>query len=157
MSLGMDKRGEQTKTETVDGKRLLLTYLMPLNEIITDFNDKLKSVTRGYGSFDYESDSYRVSDIVKLEIRVNEEPVDAFSCLVHRTKAENKGRAICKKLIEVIPMQQFKVPIQAAIGARSSPEKRSALLQKMLQPNAMVEISHVSASSGKNKRKEKRR
>ena len=78
MSLGMDKRGEQTKTETVDGKRLLLTYLMPLNEIITDFNDKLKSVTRGYGSFDYESDSYRVSDIVKLEIRVNEEPVDAF-------------------------------------------------------------------------------
>ena len=132
MSLGMDKRGEQTKTETVDGKRLLLTYLMPLNEIITDFNDKLKSVTRGYGSFDYESDSYRVSDIVKLEIRVNEEPVDAFSCLVHRTKAENKGRAICKKLIEVIPMQQFKVPIQAAIGARSSPEKRSALLQKMI-------------------------
>ncbi|MBX9923937.1 MAG: translation elongation factor 4 [Rhabdochlamydiaceae bacterium] len=118
MSLGMDKRGEQTKTETVDGKRLLLTYLMPLNEIITDFNDKLKSVTRGYGSFDYESDSYRVSDIVKLEIRVNEEPVDAFSCLVHRTKAENKGRAICKKLIEVIPMQQFKVPIQAAIGGK---------------------------------------
>jgi GTP-binding protein LepA len=118
MSLGMDKRGEQTKTETVDGKRLLLTYLMPLNEIITDFNDKLKSVTRGYGSFDYEFDSYRASDIVKLEIRVNEEPVDAFSCLVHRSKAENKGRAICKKLIEVIPMQQFKVPIQAAIGGK---------------------------------------
>jgi GTP-binding protein LepA len=118
MSLGMEKRGEQTKTETVDGKRLLLTYLMPLNEIITDFNDKLKSVTRGYGSFDYEFDSYRPSDIVKLEIRVNEEPVDAFSCLVHRTKAESKGRAICKKLVEVIPMQQFKVPIQAAIGGK---------------------------------------
>lgn len=118
MSLGMEKRGEQTKTETVDNKRLLLTYLMPLNEIITDFNDKLKSVTRGYGSFDYEFDSYRPSDIVKLEIRVNEEPVDAFSCLVHRSKAESKGRAICKKLIEVIPMQQFKVPVQAAIGGK---------------------------------------
>ncbi len=118
MGLGMEKRGEQTKTETVDGKRLLLTYLMPLNEIITDFNDKLKSVTRGYGSFDYEFDSYRQSDIVKLEIRVNEEPVDAFSCLVHRSKAETKGRAICKKLAEVIPMQQFKVPIQAAIGGK---------------------------------------
>ena len=118
MSLGMEKRGEQTKTETVDSKRLLLTYLMPLNEIITDFNDKLKSITRGYGSFDYEPDSYRAGDIVKLEIRVNEEPVDAFSCIVHRSKAESKGRAICKKLVEVIPMQQFKVPIQGAIGGK---------------------------------------
>ncbi len=118
MSLGMEKRGEQTKTETVDSKRLLLTYLIPLNEIITDFNDRLKSITRGYGSFDYEPDSYRKSDIVKLEIRVNEEPVDAFSCLVHRSKAESKGKAICKKLVEVIPMQQFKVPIQGAIGGK---------------------------------------
>lgn len=118
MSLGMDKRGELTKTETIDAKRLLLTYRFPLNEIITDFNDKLKSVTRGYGSFDYEFEKYEISDIVKLEIRVNEEPVDAFSCLVHRTKAEGKGRAICKKLVDVIPMQQFKVPIQAAIGGK---------------------------------------
>lgn len=89
-----------------------------MNEIITDFNDKLKSVTRGYGSFDYEFDKYEMGDIIKLEIRVNEEPVDAFSCLVHRTKAEGKGRAICQKLIEVIPMQQFKVPVQAAIGGK---------------------------------------
>jgi GTP-binding protein LepA len=118
MSLGMEKRGELMKTETMDSKRLLLTYRFPLNEIITDFNDKLKSVTRGYGSFDYEFDSYGASDIVKLEIRVNEEPVDAFSCLVHRSKAESKGRAICKKLVEVIPMQQFKVPIQAAVGGK---------------------------------------
>jgi GTP-binding protein LepA len=117
MSLGMDKRGTLEKTETMD-KRLLLTYRMPLNEIITDFNDKLKSVTRGYGSFDYEFDSYEKNDIVKLEIRVNEEPVDAFSCLVHRSKAEGRGRAICKKLVEVIPMQQFKVPVQAAIGGK---------------------------------------
>jgi GTP-binding protein LepA len=117
MSLGMEKRGTLEKTETMD-KRLLLTYRMPLNEIITDFNDKLKSVTRGYGSFDYEFDSYEQNDIVKLEIRVNEEPVDAFSCLVHRSKAEGRGRAICKKLVEVIPMQQFKVPVQAAIGGK---------------------------------------
>lgn len=118
MSLGMEKRGELLKTETLDSKRLLLTYRFPLNEIITDFNDKLKSITRGYGSFDYEFEKYEISDIVKLEIRVNEEPVDAFSCLVHRTKAEVRGRAICKKLVEVIPMQQFKVPVQAAVGGK---------------------------------------
>ncbi len=118
MSLGMDKRGELLKTETMDAKRLLLTYRFPLNEIITDFNDKLKSITRGYGSFDYVFEKYEIGDIVKLEIRVNDEPVDAFSCLVHRTKAEGKGRAICKKLIDVIPMQQFKVPVQAAIGGK---------------------------------------
>ncbi len=118
MSLGMDKRGICTKTETLDARRLLLTYRLPLNEIITDFNDKLKSITRGYGSFDYEFDGYEQSDIIKLEIRVNEEPVDAFSCLVHRTKAESKGRAICEKLREVIPQQLFKVPIQAAIGGK---------------------------------------
>ncbi len=118
MSLGMDKRGKLEKTETMDATRLLLTYHLPLNEIITDFNDKLKSVTRGYGSFDYEFNCYEQSDIIKLEVRVNEEPVDAFSCLVHRSKAEGRGRAICKKLVEVIPMQQFKVPVQAAIGGK---------------------------------------
>jgi GTP-binding protein LepA len=118
MSLCTEKRGELTRTESMTGSRLLLTYLLPMNEIITDFNDKLKSVTRGYGSFDYEPDTYQKSDIIKLEIRVNEEPVDAFSCLVHRSKAESKGRAICAKLKEVIPQQLFKVPIQAAIGGK---------------------------------------
>lgn len=118
MSLGLDKRGTCEKTETIDSRRLMLTYRFPLNEIITDFSDKLKSITKGYGSFDYEFDSYEPSDIIKLEIRVNEEPVDAFSCLVHRSKAEGKGRAICAKLVEVIPMQLFKVPIQAAIGGK---------------------------------------
>lgn len=118
MTLGMEKRGELIKTETMSASRLLLTYRFPMNEIITDFHDKLKSVTRGYGSFDYEFDTYEKGDIVKLEIRVNEEPVDAFSCLVHRSKAEGKGRAICAKLKEVIPQQLFKVPIQAAIGGK---------------------------------------
>jgi GTP-binding protein LepA len=118
MNLGMEKRGICTKTETLDARRLLLTYRFPLNEILTDFADKLKSLTRGYGSFDYEFDGYEQGDIIKLEIRVNEEPVDAFSCLVHRSKAESKGRAICEKLKEVIPQQLFKVPIQAAIGGK---------------------------------------
>ena len=118
MSLGMEKRGNCIKTETIDANRIMLTYRLPLNEIIIDFNDKLKSITKGYGSFDYEFDSYEESDIIKLEIRVNEEPVDAFSCLVHRSKAEGKGRAICAKLVEVIPQQLFKVPIQAAIGGK---------------------------------------
>lgn len=118
MSLGMEKRGVCVKTETIDAKRLLLTYRFPLNEIIIDFNDKLKSITRGYGSFDYEFDAYVESDIIKLEIKVNDEPVDAFSILVHRSKAETRGRAICEKLSEVIPMQLFKVPIQAAIGGK---------------------------------------
>lgn len=118
MSLCMEKRGEQTNTESMGSSQILLTYLLPMNEIVTDFNDKLKSVTRGYGSFDYEPSDYKKSDIVKLEIRVNEEPVDAFSCLVHRSKSEAKGRAICAKLKEVIPAQLFKVPIQAAIGGK---------------------------------------
>ncbi len=118
MSLATEKRGISEKTETLDATRVILTYRFPMNEIITDFNDRLKSITRGYASFDYEFSEYQEGDIIKLEIKVNNEPVDAFSCLVHRTKAESKGRAICKKLAEVIPRQQFKVPIQAAIGGK---------------------------------------
>jgi GTP-binding protein LepA len=118
MSLATEKRGICDSTDTIDDTRLLLTYRFPLNEIITDFNDKLKSSTKGYGSFDYEFHSYQENDIIKLEIRVNEEPVDAFSCLVHRSKAESRGRSICEKLKEVIPRQLFKVPIQAAIGGK---------------------------------------
>lgn len=118
MALGKEKRGILDKTETIGVNRLLLTFSFPMNEIFTDFNDKLKSITRGYGSFDYEFSHYKESNIVKLEIKVNDEVVDPFSCLVHQTKAESKGRAICHKLSEVIPRQQFKVPIQAAIGGK---------------------------------------
>ncbi|GAB4229389.1 MAG: translation elongation factor 4 [Chlamydiales bacterium] len=130
MALGLEKRGECTKTETLDVQRLILTYKLPLNEIVTDFNDKLKSITKGYGSFDYEFDTYKESDIIKLEIRVNEEPVDAFSCLTHRTKAESKGRAMCAKLKEVIPQQLFKVPIQAAIGGKIVARETISALSK---------------------------
>lgn len=118
MGLGMEKRGLCTKTETLDQMRVVLTYRFPLNEIITDFNDKLKSATRGYGSFDYQFDVYEKGDIVKLEVRVNEEPVDAFSCLVHRTKAEARGRELCERLVELIPSHLFKIPVQAAIGGK---------------------------------------
>lgn len=118
MGITLDKRGVCTKTETLDAKRLLLTYELPLNEIITDFADKLKSITKGYASFDYEFLEYREGDIVKLEIRVHDEPVDAFSCLLHRSKSESRGRLLCEKLKDVIPLQLFKVPIQAAIGGK---------------------------------------
>lgn len=130
MSLGKDKRGILEKTESIGQNRLLLTFRFPMNEIITDFNDKLKSVTRGYGSFDYEFSTYEISSIIKLEIRVNNELVDAFSCLVHQTKAESKGRAICHKLKDVIPRQQFKVPIQAAIGGKIIARETISALSK---------------------------
>jgi len=118
MGLSMEKRGILDQTEAVGKNTLLLTLRFPMNEIMTDFNDRLKSVTRGYGSFDYEFLSHEVGEIVKLDIRVNNEIVDAFSCLVSKTRAESKGRAICDKLKEVIPRQQFKIPIQAAIGGK---------------------------------------
>lgn len=118
MALTLEKRGTCTKMETLDSKRLMLTYHLPLNEIITDFADRLKSVTKGFASFDYLFSGYEAGDIVKLEIRVNEEPVDAFSRLIHRAKAESEGRALCAKLAEVIPMQLFRVPVQAAIGGK---------------------------------------
>lgn len=130
MALGTDKRGILDKTESLGQSRLLLTFRFPMNEIITDFNDKLKSVTRGYGSFDYEFSTYDIGAIIKLEIRVNNEVVDAFSCLVHQTKAEAKGRAICQKLKDVIPRQQFKVPIQAAIGGKIIARETIAALSK---------------------------
>ncbi|MEC8307227.1 MAG: translation elongation factor 4, partial [Chlamydiota bacterium] len=117
MSLNGEKRGELITTDTIQGNRLLLTCHLPLNEIFTQFHDQLKSITRGYGSFDYgQKITYRTAPIVKLEIRVNEEPIDPFSCLIHRDKARAKGLAICEKLKEILPRQQFKVPIQAAIG-----------------------------------------
>ncbi|NGX51863.1 MAG: Elongation factor 4 [Candidatus Anoxychlamydiales bacterium] len=118
MNLGMEKRGDLIKTDTLDSKRLLLTFEFPMNEILTDFNDKLKSYTKGYGSFDYEMSNYKKADIIKLEIKINDEVVDAFSTLVHKSKAEAKGRSLCKKLKELIPKQLFKVPIQAAIGGK---------------------------------------
>ncbi|MEA3212611.1 MAG: GTP-binding protein LepA [Chthoniobacter sp.] len=118
MQLIMDKRGEVKHTESLDTKRVMLTTELPLNEILVDFVDKLKSMTRGYGSMDYEQAGYKASKLVKLDMLVNGEPVDAFSSIVHRDKAEGRGRALAAKLKEVIPTQLYQVAIQAAIGGK---------------------------------------
>nr|MBC8453518.1 elongation factor 4 [PVC group bacterium] len=116
MRLVMDRRGEVSKTDSVDTVRVMMTCSMPLNEIVTDFHDSLKSVSSGYASMDYEYAGFEPSDIVKLEILLNSEPVDAFSCMVHRTKAVHRGRHICKALKETIPSHMFAVPVQASLG-----------------------------------------
>jgi len=118
LSLIMEKRGTCDHTDTLDSTRVMLTCMLPLNEILVDFNDRLKSITRGYGSMDYELGEYRPSDLVKMDILVNGEPVDAFSSIVHRTKAEGQGRALCEKLADIIPPQMFKIAVQAAIGGK---------------------------------------
>ena len=118
MALISEKRGVIESTETLDQRRVMLSSRMPLNEILIDFHDRIKSITRGFGSMDYEHDEPRESDMVKLDILVNAEPVDAFSCIVHRDKAEFRGRALAAKLKEVIPKQQYAVAIQAAVGGK---------------------------------------
>ena len=118
MQLILEKRGEVKHTESLDTRRVMLTTELPLNEILVDFVDRIKSITRGYGSMDYEHADHRVSKLVKLDILVNGEPVDAFSSIVHRDKAESRGRALAAKLKEVIPSQMFTVPIHAAIGGK---------------------------------------
>ncbi len=115
MQLVMDKRGELEKTDTIDVRRVMLTCNMPLNEILIDFHDRLKSISRGYASMDYEHIGYFEDDLVRMDILVHGEVVDAFSCIVHRDKAVERGRQMCKALKEVIPSQQFAVPVQAAI------------------------------------------
>ena len=118
MQLVMEKRGTCEHTESLDAKRVMLRCDLPLNEILVDFNDRIKSITRGYGSMDYEYAPYRISDMVKMDMLVNAEPVDAFSCIVERSKAESRGRHIAAKLKEVIQPHLFKIAIQAAIGGK---------------------------------------
>jgi len=118
LQLIMEKRGNVLKTDSIDTHRVMLTAMIPLNEILVDFHDKIKSITRGYGSLDYEHAGYQEGDLIKLDILVNSEPVDAFSSIVHRTKAEARGRALALKLKEVIPQQMFQIAIQAAIGGK---------------------------------------
>ena len=118
MGLIAEKRGSIQTTETLDARRVMLTCRIPMNEILIDFHDRIKSITRGYGSMDYEPAGYEVSDMVKLDMLVNGEVMEAFSSLVHRTKAESRGRTLAAKLKDVIPRQQFQVAIQAAIGGK---------------------------------------
>ncbi len=118
MQLLMEKRGELENTETIDGDRVLLTGVVPLAEILVDFNDRLKSSTKGYGSMDYEHAEYRAANMVKMDMMIAGEPVEAFSTIVHREKAETQGRDLAKRLKEVIPQQMFVVAIQATIGGK---------------------------------------
>jgi GTP-binding protein LepA len=116
MKLVHEKRGECTRTESIDKNRVMLTFELPFNEVVVNFYDRLKTISHGYGSMDYEHIGFRPSEIVKLDVFLNKRPVDAFSFLVHRSKAERLGRQLAKKLKEVIPQQLFRVAIQAAVG-----------------------------------------
>jgi GTP-binding protein LepA len=118
MALVMEKRGQVEHTETVDDTRVMLHTILPLSEILVDFNDRLKSATRGYGSMDYEHHTYRPANLVKMDILIAGEPVDAFSTIVHRDKATGYGRRLAEKLTNVIPPQLFPVAIQAVIGGK---------------------------------------
>lgn len=130
MKLVAEKRGELVNTETLDAGRVLLTAILPLNEILVDFNDRLKSMTRGYGSMDYEHWEYQPGKLVKMDILIAGESVDAFSVIVHRDKAESRGRQLCSKLSEVIPQQLFTVAIQATIGAKIIARESISALRK---------------------------
>ena len=118
MNLIMSKRGICTRTDSVDANHVIITAELPMHEILIDFHDKLKSITRGYGSMDYEPAGYRADKLVKLDILVNGEPVDAFASIVHADMAYGRGRQICERLKDVIPPQQFQIAIQAAIGGK---------------------------------------
>ncbi len=130
MALVGEKRGALDHTETLDSKRVMLTCKLPLNEILIDFHDRIKSITRGYGSMDYEHAGYELSEMAKLDMLVNGESVDAFSCIVHRDKAEFRGRALAAKLKDVIPRQQYQVAIQAAIGGKIVARETVSALRK---------------------------
>ncbi len=129
LKLCEDRRGRQ-KELTYAGSRAMVIYELPLNEVVFDFYDRLKSVTRGYASFDYQMSGYEESDLVKMQILVNGEPVDALSIVVHRGRAEQRGRGMCEKLKELIPRHLFKVPIQAAIGGKVIARETIAAMRK---------------------------
>ncbi|PCI28021.1 MAG: elongation factor 4, partial [SAR324 cluster bacterium] len=118
MTLCIEKRGELTNQVYLTQDRVELTFEMPMGEIVFDFYDRLKTVSRGYASFDYHPTGYKTSDLIRMDLLLNAEPVDALSALVHRSNAYDLGKRICIKLKELIPRQQFEIPIQAAIGAK---------------------------------------
>ena len=129
LKLCQDRRGSQ-KELTYVGARAMVKYDLPLNEVVFDFYDRLKSVSKGYASFDYHLTDYREADLVKMSILVNDEPVDALAMLVHRTRAESRGRGMVEKLKELIPPHMFQVPIQAAIGGKIIARETVSALRK---------------------------
>ena len=129
LKLCEDRRGRQ-KELTYAGSRAMVVYDLPLNEVVFDFYDRLKSISRGYASFDYTITGYEPGDLVKMSILVNDEPVDALSMIVHRGRAEMRGRMMCEKLKELIPRHLFKIPIQAAIGGKVIARETLSALRK---------------------------
>jgi GTP-binding protein LepA len=129
LKLCQDRRGIQ-KNLTYVGGRAQVTYELPLNEVVFDFYDRLKSISRGYASFDYHQIGYREGDLVKMNIMVNAEPVDALSMIVHRGTAEARGRGMCERLKDLIPRHLFKIPIQAAIGGKVIARETIAAMRK---------------------------
>jgi len=129
LKLCQDRRGIQKELSYVGG-RAMVKYELPLNEVVFDFYDRLKSISRGYASFDYEIIGHRAENLVKLQILVNDEPVDALAMLVHRDRAESRGRQMCERLKELIPRQMFKIPIQAAIGGKVIARETLSALRK---------------------------
>jgi GTP-binding protein LepA len=129
LQLCQERRGEQLELTYV-GSRAMLVYRLPLNEVVFDFYDRLKSVSRGYASFDYHIDKYEEGDLVKMSILVNDDPVDALSMIVNRQRAEGRGRAMCEKLKDLIPRHMFKIPIQAAIGGKVIARETLSALRK---------------------------
>ncbi len=129
LKLCQDRRGSQIEL-TYAGSRAMLVYRLPLNEVVFDFYDRLKSISQGYASFDYELDGYAENDLVKLDVLVNEEPVDALAMIVHRSQAERRGRGMCERLKELIPRQMFKIAIQAALGGKVIARETVSALRK---------------------------
>ena len=129
LSLCTERRGTQVELTYV-GNRAMAIYRLPLNEVVFDFYDRLKSITRGYASFDYEMDGYSENDLVKIQILVNAEPVDALAFIAHRSQSETRGRQVCERLKDLIPRQLFKIPIQAAIGGKVIARETIAAMRK---------------------------
>ncbi len=156
LTLCQERRGQQVEL-TYAGTRAMAIYRLPLNEVVFDFYDRLKSVTRGYASFDYEMAGYEESELVKLSILVNSEPVDALSMIVHKAAAESRGRALCERLKDLIPRQLFKIAIQAAIGGRViARETISALRKDVLAKCYGGDISRKKKLLEKQKKGKKR-